>query len=133
MPTDLALSTNTATGALELRQAQPMPDGSGFAAFLVVRSGGFAAALPYFVTTGAWREFASALDRVTAGDGKPARLRARNSDDFVAITGGGDGLLSVFGSLHEPDDDQLLRFRFMTPAHGLAPFAAGVRRLADAG
>lgn len=132
MPTDLALSTNSPTGALELRQVQPMPDGTGYAAFLIVRSGGFAAALPYFMTAEAWREFVHALPGVGAVDGAPARLRARDSDDFIAISGAGDGQVAVHGLLHEPDDDQMLRFRFLAPAHGVAALVAGARRIAGA-
>lgn len=128
MPTDVALSSNSATGAIELRQAQPMPDGSGYAAFLVVRSGGFAAALPYFVTAQAWRDFVRALDDVTVADGAPARLHARDSEDFIAIAASGDGQIAVFGSLREADD-QLLRFRFTTPSAGLEALIAGVRRV----
>ena len=130
MPTDVALSTNTPTAALELRQAQPMPDGSGYAAFLIVRAGPFAAAVPFLATGDDWRGFARALGRVPSGDGAPARLRARDGDDHVAIASAGNGLLAVTGSLHDPDDDQSLRFRFTTPMGGLAAFAAGVQRVA---
>jgi len=131
MPTDVALSTNTPSAALVLKQALPMPDGSGYAAFLVVRAGPFAAALPFLATSDAWLEFVRALERVPAGDGAPARLRAREGDDFVAIAGAGEGLLAVSGSLHDPDDDQALRFRFTAPVQGLAAFLSGVRRVME--
>jgi hypothetical protein len=128
MPRDIALSTNTATAALELRQAQPMPDGSGYAALLVIRSGGLAAALPFFATAEAWRAFTQALAAVMAADAPPARLTARTGDDFIAIAGAGDGAIAVSGVLHEPDD-QLLRFRFVAPSAGLAPFLHGASTL----
>lgn len=130
MPTDIALSTNTATGTLELRQAQPMPDGSGYAAFLVVRSGGFAAALPYFVTTDAWRGFVAALAGMCAGAGGVARLPARDGDDHIAIAAAGEGLITVSGSLREMDD-QSLRFRFATSSRGLDALVEGARRVAE--
>jgi hypothetical protein len=130
MPRDIALSTNTATGALELRQAQPMPDGSGYAALLVVRSGGLAAALPFFATTEALRVFTHALGAVTAADAPPARLTARTGDDYIAIQGAGNDSIAVSGMLHEPED-QLLRFRFVTASAGLTAFLAGISALSE--
>ena len=65
MPLDLALSTNTPTATLELRQAQPLGDQHRIAAFLVVRSGAFAAALPFVFTRDALVTFAESLDRIT--------------------------------------------------------------------
>lgn len=130
MPIDLSLSTNTSTGALEFRQAQPMPDGSGYAAFLVVRSGGLAAALPYFWTAGAWAGFVEALAALRREGLGAARLPAREGDDYLDIAHGGDGLLAVSGMLHDAHDDQLLRFRYLTPLHGLDGFLADARRLA---
>ena len=101
----------------------------GYAAFLIVRSGGFAAALPFFVTTAAWQAFAGALDGVTAVDGPPARLRARTGDDFIAIEGAGEGQVAVSGVLSEPDEEQRLQFRFVTSASGLPALQAGVKRV----
>ncbi len=69
MPLDLALSTNTPAAALELRQAQPLGDRRHLAAFLVVRSGVFAAALPFVFTSLDLASFGEALDTV-------ARLRS---------------------------------------------------------
>lgn len=131
MPTDIALSTNSPTGALELRQAQPMPDGTGYATLLVVRSGAFAAAIPFFVGTDEWERFVRALPGIAASDAAAARLPSRAGDDFVAIGGGGDGFIVVSGTLHELDEQQL-RFRFTAPAGGLPQFIAAARALSAA-
>jgi hypothetical protein len=66
---------------------------------------------------------------VTAGDGLPARLRALEGDDVLAMAGVGDDRIAVSGTLHEPDDDQMLRFRFEAPASGLPAFIAAVQRV----
>ncbi|MDB4878751.1 MAG: hypothetical protein JWL60_197 [Gemmatimonadetes bacterium] len=129
MPTDLALSTNTSTSALELRQAQAMPDGSGYAAMLIVRSGGFAAAVPYFVDTAAWQRFGEGLAEVAAGGEGVAELEGRGSADRVRVANAGDGLVAVSGTLHEREGAQELRFRFTTSARGLDALVEGVARL----
>ena len=108
-----------------------MPDGSGFATLLIVRSGAFAAAIPFFVETGEWERFVQALPRIGAGDAAAARLTSRLAEDFVALDDAGDGALVVSGTLHDLDE-QLLRFRFRTPAHGLPQFLAGARALSAA-
>ncbi len=126
MPHDIALATNTAIGTLELRQAQPLPDGQSFGALLVVRSGGLAAALPFFFTRQALRQFVDRLDALGTGE---ARLGAREGGDFVALTTLDDERAAVFGELQEDDGVQQMRFRFETPRHGLESLAAGARRL----
>ena len=137
MPIDIALSTNTAVGALELRQAQPMPDGSGYAALLIVRSGAFAAALPFFVSADGWNAFRDALVGLThvshASTALPARLAAREGSDAIELAAAADGMVAISGTLHELEGDQSLRFRFVTDARGLDAFVAAAERLsADA-
>lgn len=129
MPIDIALSTNTATGALELRQAQQMPGGAGYAALLIIRSGGFAAAVPFLATTGSWRSFSDALDRMTLEPGSSARLISREGEDEIIIADATDGTIAVSGTLHEAEHDQMLRFRFLAPSAGLPALLAGVREL----
>lgn len=130
MPMDIALGSNTPTGTLELRAAQSLPDSSGFGALLVVRAGSFAAALPFFVTRSAVREFTDALGVMTNGANGDARLVAREGGDFVSIGRVADAV-SVHGALSEDDGEQRLQFRFETRASGLAPLHLGLCRLLD--
>jgi hypothetical protein len=127
MPVDVALATNTPTGALELRQAQPLTNGMVFGAFLVVRSGGLAAGLPYFVTRGALTAFVAALRDL--GTGGAARLPARQGSAFVALEMQAEGDVAVYGELEE--GEQLLRFRFVTEPRGVAALYDGLRGLLD--
>ena len=131
MPIDIALSTNRPTGALELRQAQPMPGGAGYAALLIVRSGGFAAAVPFLARTSGWRDFLASLDRMILEPGSSARLVACEGEDEITIADGSDGTIAVSGTLHEKDQDQMLRFRFLAPSAGLPALLAGVRELVE--
>ena len=130
MPIDIALPANTPTGALELRQVQAIPDGTAFAALLVVRSGGLAAALPYFVTRDAFREFVEALGDVVIGAATPARLPARDGSGMLVLGTASDGMMIVSGHLEE-ECDQLFRFRFVTDVRGAATLHEGLRSLLD--
>lgn len=127
---DIALGSNTPTGTLELRAAQPLPDNSGLAALLVVRAGSFAAALPYFVTREALREFTDAIGAMANGANASARLPAREGNDFVNVTRTADSA-RVSGELSEDDGEQRLRFRFDTRASGLASLHGGLCRMLD--
>jgi hypothetical protein len=128
MPVDVALATNTPTGALELRQAQPLTNGIVFGAFLVVRSGGLAAGLPYFVTRRALTAFMAALRELEPAGGA-ARLPARQGSAFIALEMQPEGDVAVYGELEE--GEQLLRFRFVTEARGVAALYDGLRDLLD--
>lgn len=130
MPMDIALGSNTPTGTLEFRAAQPLPDNSGLGALLVVRAGSFAAALPFFVTRNALREFTDALGVMTNGASGAARLPAREGGDFVHVTRSADSA-SVTGELSEDGGEQRLQFRFDTRASGLASLHGGLCRLLD--
>ena len=129
MPIDIALANGTPTGMLELREAQPLPDGSAFAAFLVVRSGAFAAAMPFFFTDAALVALILELDDLSAGRGALATLSARGVENFIAFERALGDVVSVTGELHDPDDDQLLRFRFPTRLPALESVLDGVRQL----
>jgi hypothetical protein len=128
MAIDITLAANTPTATLELRQVQPTPKGAGFAAFVIVRSGGLAAALPYFVTSDALREFVHALDGAVGGIATPARLPTRDGLGELVIEITSDGDMIVSGRLEE-GADQLLRFRFTTEARGAATLRDGLRSL----
>jgi hypothetical protein len=132
MPIDIALATDAPTGTLELRQAQGLRDGNTFGAFLVVRSGGFAAALPFFFSRAALGDFTHALGTLADARVGEARLPAREGDDFLALGMGDGDTATVQGELREPENGQLLRFRFQTPIDGLTRLRDGAQRLLDA-
>jgi hypothetical protein len=130
MPLDLALSTNTPTATLELRQAQPLGDLRHLAAFLIVRSGAFAAALPFVFTRAGLMTFADSLDVLCRETEGVAHLAARESEDVVRFTATRAGQLRIEGNLHETEDaGQHLQFSFMAEWEGVPPFAAGIRQL----
>ncbi|MEP6992029.1 MAG: hypothetical protein ABJA80_13945 [bacterium] len=132
MPLDLALSTNTPTAALELRQAQPLGDQRHVAAFLVVRSGVFAAALPFVFTSRALASFTEALDTVARSRTGEAELSGRDGGNIVRFEVNAGGALHITGTLADPDDDtQRLQFAFGVPWEGVVAFAGVVRELID--
>jgi hypothetical protein len=131
MPIDIALATDAPTGTLELRQAQGLRDGGTFGAFLVVRSGGFAAAVPFFFSRAALGEFTHALGTLADARVGEARLPAHEGDDFIAIRMHDGDILMVQGELREPEHDQHLRFQFHTPVDGLIRLRDGVQQLLD--
>jgi hypothetical protein len=129
MPIQIALANNTPDATLELREAQPMGAGD-FAAFLIVRSGVFAAAMPFLFTKHALQGFVAELDGLLTAQHAKATLPARAEGSFVALERtAGDGV-SVNGTLRDPEGDQRLEFRFPAAPASLEPLLEGVRRLA---
>ena len=130
MPSDLALSTNTPTATFELQQAQPLGDGRFFAAFLLVRSGAFAAARSYIFSRHALERFAEAVSVLLTTHAGIAQLAASDGDDVVRLEATDAGGLRITGTLHDPEDsDQLLRFGFTAQWKGLPSLADGLHRL----
>lgn len=130
MPRDLALSTNTPTATFELQQAQPLGDGRYLAAFLLVRSGAFAAARPYVFSRHDLVAFAEAVTVLLATRAGSARLAASDGDDVVRLEATGAGGLRITGSLHDPDEpDQLLQFGFAAQWEGVPSLADGMHRM----
>ncbi|MDQ2667264.1 MAG: hypothetical protein M3Z05_14790 [Gemmatimonadota bacterium] len=129
MPLDLALSTNTPTATLELRQAQPLGDGRHHAAFLVVRSGAFAAALPFVFTQDHLATFAESLNALRTTRSGTASLQAGKSDDIIRMESVDEGKLRVCGELHETEGTQRLTFSFAAEWEGLDTFNDGIHRL----
>jgi len=125
MPVDIALAANTPTAALEFRQAQPLPDGRRLAAFLVVRSGAFAAALPFVVARDALARFNSDLHDMHLTRQGEARLAAWDGSGFVRCDITDAVTMRVSGELHE-DDQQHLHFAFATPCEGAATLHRGI-------
>ncbi len=129
MPLDIAFSTNTPTATLELRQAQPLGDGRHHAAFLVVRSGAFAAALPFVFTQDHLASFAESLNSLRTTRFGTAILRASTSDDIIRLESADEGKLRVCGELHEAEGTQRLVFSFAAEWEGLDTFNDGIHRL----
>ena len=129
MPLDIALSANTPTATIELRQAQPLGDGHRHAAFLVVRSGAFAAALPFVFARGQLASFAEALDGLLATRSGTASLLASTSDDIIRFKSADRGILCVCGDLHEAEGMQRLTFSFVAEWERLERFIDGIHRL----
>jgi hypothetical protein len=125
---DIALSTNSPTAALEFRQLQRFGDGSGFATLLVIRSGGFAAALPFHFQPGRLAEFISALesmDRTLKGN---AILKPTWEPEFLSFELDGSGHVRVFGELVESSEhQQRLHFSFLTDQTCLRPLASRLK------
>ncbi|MEP7000054.1 MAG: hypothetical protein ABI969_06230 [bacterium] len=130
MPLDLALSTNTPTATLELRQAQRLGRPDCIAAFLVVRSGAFAAALPFVFTRDALMTFAESLDRIGPHVNGSASLVAHDGNDVVRFEAIPSGQLRIAGDLHETEGPgQHLQFNFPADWDGLPLFANGLQQL----
>ena len=129
MPIDVALSTNTPTATIELRQAQSLAEGHHLAAFLLVRSGAFAAAMPFVFTRDALGAYADALVALSASRSGVAELRAAENDDMIRFDSREVGQLRVSGELNESENAQRLTFRFAAEWAGLDAFLEGIRRL----
>lgn len=129
MPLDIALSTNTPTATIELRQAQVLGEGRHLAAFLLVRSGAFAAALPFVFSRDELVSFTVALDALYATRSGVAHLNGRENGDIIRFESAHVGELRISGRLHEGSEAQQLAFNFAAQWNGLDRFLDGLRRL----
>lgn len=129
MPLDIALSTNTPTATIELRQAQAMGDGRHLAAFLLVRSGAFAAALPFVFSHDELVSFAKALGVLYTTRSGVAQLHGRENEDVIRFESAHVGELRIGGRLREGSESQQLTFSFVAEWDGLASFMDGLRHL----
>ncbi|MBA3671963.1 MAG: hypothetical protein H0W68_08065 [Gemmatimonadaceae bacterium] len=133
MALDLTLTNSSSTAALELRQAQRMTGGRYVAAFLVVRAGAFAAALPLVCETVAVTRFVNALDALGPGDSSNAAvLLSHEGECSITFSPGSGSTLIVSGELRPQagEEEQLLRFRFLTTRDDAEPVSSGLRRIA---
>ena len=122
---DIALSSNSPIAALELREIQRYADGSGFATLLVVRSGGFAAALPFYFEPPCLTEFVHALKGMDRSLSGSATLKPMWEPQFVTMELDHRGHVRVFGELVESKEhEQRLQFSFETDQTCLRQFAA---------
>ena len=129
MPIDLTLSTNTPTATIELRQAQALNEGRHMAAFLLVRSGAFAAALPFVFARDELVSFATALEGMDAARAGIAVLHGSENEDVIRFESGRVGELRISGQLHEAGEAQQLIFSFVAEWEGLDSFIGGLRQL----
>ena len=129
MPLDITLSSNSPTATIEMRQAQPLGDGHHFATFLIVRSGAFAAALPFVFARDDLRSFAEALDALSSTRSGVARLRSSENDDVIRFESAEVGELRVCGELDETSGAQRLTFSFVSEWEGLDAFTNTLRQL----
>jgi hypothetical protein len=129
MPIQIALANPAPDATLELREVQPMRDGD-FAAFLLVRSGAFAAALPFFFTRGALHDFLGPLATLVAGGAGAATLASMEAS-FIALHAGPANTLVVKGTLREANPEQSLEFAFAVATADAEPLLDGLRQLAE--
>lgn len=129
MPLDIALSTNSPAATIELRQAQTLGGGGHLAAFLLVRSGAFAAAMPLVFTRNELDSFAEGLDALHDTRSGAALLHGRENDDVIRFESTDMGELRIAGDLHEEPAAQRLTFRFVAEWAGLPSFLEGLRQL----
>jgi hypothetical protein len=129
MPLDIAMSTNTPTATIELRQAQALAEGHHLAAFLLVRSGAFAAALPFVFLHDELVSFAEALDVLDATRSGVAKLHGRENEDIIRFESAHVRELRISGDLHETLESQRLTFSYVAKWEGLTSFIGGLREL----
>ena len=127
MPIQIALANAAPDATLELREVQPMRGGD-FAAFLLVRSGAFAAALPFFFTRGALHDFRGPLAMLVAGGAGAATLTS-TAASFITLDGGPANTLVVKGTLREANPQQSLEFAFTVARADAAPLLDGLKQL----
>lgn len=129
MPIQIALANPAPDAALELREVQPTRGGD-FAAFVVVRSGGFAAAVPFFFTRRALLDFVAPLSALVTGGTGAATLTSTTAGSFITLEPTTNGV-TVKGTLREADPGQSLEFGFPTARANTEPFLVGVRTLIE--
>ena len=129
MPVDISLSSNSPTATIEMRQAQPLGDGHHFAAFLIVRSGAFAAALPFIFARDDLLSFAEALETLSTTRSGVARLPSSENDDVIRFESADVGELRVCGELDETSGAQRLTFSFVAEWEGVGAFVDTLRQL----
>ena len=116
---DIALTTNVADASLEFREVQRFADGSGFAAFVVIRSGGFAAATTFTFEIQRLKDFLSELEKLNSTLSGIAELKPTWEPGAIRFEGDGRGKVRVHGEL--ADDNQRLEFSFDSDQTCLAP------------
>jgi hypothetical protein len=116
---DIALTTNAPDASLEFRDLQRFNDGSGFAAFVVIRSGAFAAATIFTFELARLNEFLEQLKELNSTLSGVAELKSTWERGAIRFEGKGKGHVRIHGELAE--HDQHLEFSFATDQTCLAP------------
>jgi hypothetical protein len=122
---DIALKTNAPDASLEFREVQRFGDSSGFAAFVVIRSRGFAAATTFTFETKRLKHFLSDLDKLNSTLSGIAELKPTWESGAIRLEGDGRGSIRVHGEL--VDDKQRLEFSFVTDQTCLSPLLQDFR------
>ncbi len=125
---DIVLRTNSEDPFLALRNVQRFSDSSGFGAFLVVRSRGFAAERSFYVEPGPVVTFVEAVEHMDRSLTGTALLKPLYEGDLIELSLDSAGRVMVRGEIYEYSAcPQQLRFQFETDQTCLAPLAADVR------
>ena len=112
---DIRLTTNNATGALELRSLQRFGTKAGLVTFLVVRSGAFAAALPFYFERARLSDFIRELQMIDRTRSGTATLKSSAEPGCITFEVDGSGHLRVFGILIDAEEhEQRMEFSFGT-------------------
>lgn len=126
--TDIALTTNVPAASLEMKQLQPIGD-ARFATLLVVRSGAFAAALPFSFERASLRVFVQDLQEMRTV-GTSAALAAVDRSASIRFEPGPSSRLTVLGELKE--GEQRMTFSFSTDQSCLGTLVADLSRCLSA-
>ena len=128
---DAVLRTNSERNSLALRDLKLFSDGSGGTCTLEVRSGGFAATVPFFFDPQPWANFLEKLQSMERNLQGSAKLGLNHEEPFIQMTLGNLGQLDVSGLLVEyTDRTQRLEFSFRTDQTALGGFASDLMEVA---
>ena len=127
MPFDIELGGATSTRAFAFRQCQPLPASSRLGALVVVRSGVFSAAMPFFMERKALRAWHRAIVELEQGELAEATLTEQQGRSSVVIARKNAGDVTIRGALYDPEDDQQLSFRLCVAIDALALLRQGLQ------
>ena len=125
---DVELRTHTSNPSLAFRDLHRWPSSpplpAGWRATLVVRSGPFAAELPFYFDEGVLDEFVVALGEMDRALRGQAILQTPNEEPCIRVVVGQGGQVTVSGLVvQEHGAGQRLEFGFITDQTVLAPLA----------
>jgi hypothetical protein len=128
--TEIALQTNDDSKILRMHDFERFEDGSGYRCSLVIRSGGFSCARPFYFDDSHFPDAITALQQMDAGHPGEAMLKGRWEDDHIRFVRNDLGHVTVTGQLHEHSElPQLLKFGFRTDQTVLRPLVCDLLKL----
>lgn len=131
---DIELQTHDSNAHLALKQLENQGGSAGYAAWITVRSRGFAGGQLVGFHTAHLAAFVDAIEAMGRTLQGRARLQSDYEDHFVELAVGPTGRVTVCGELHEySEPSQLLRFAFDTDQTCLGPLASDLRRCLSEG